>query len=394
MRSGLRFELVNVGSEDELRQAVGKDSFDVIAGIPFYYGHNAATGTVSRFLLTPPVFSSPVVRISNLNGAGENDKVLVSSSIKDIVIKQEIVYSNDIEEMFRLVNSGEYGEAYINGYMAQHCAKNGNYPNVSLSFIPNGNYELCLGVARNRDLRLVSILTQAIATISDSEIVDIVYHNTSQEIDQSIWGVIRRDPTQVIAPALVVLIIVLGLLVLLFVRTRRLNKLIAKEKNDYKSIAQLDRLSQTYNNTEFKIIAADFLAQGDESVSGALFVCDIDNFKRINDSRGHLKGDEVISALGRLLTSIFRGGDIVGRLGGDEFVVLLKDVTSMEAVEARCVELKEKSNAIVPDCPITLSIGVAVFHGKVDFGELFKLADAALYDVKNSGKDAYKVHIV
>lgn len=392
-RSGLEFELINVDSQSRLREEIDDGLYDVVAGMPYYYGRNAASGTVSRFLLTPPVFSSPVVRINSIQGhdSEENKEVLVAESLKDVHIPGEILYSSNIEEMFRLVNSGTYSEAYVNGYMAQYWAKTGNYPNVTLSFMPNGNNELCLGVYRKLDLNLVSVLTQAIATITDVEIADIVYRNTNQPVVDDLWSIIRRDPAQVAAPVFLVLMVVLGLLTLLFLKTKRLNKLISQEKNTYKEISQIDRLSQTYNNTEFKHLANEFLSQTETKITGALIICDIDDFKKINDTFGHLKGDQVIQKIGHLLTSTFSSRDVVGRLGGDEFAILVKDVPDNEMVENYCAEVKEKSRSLIPESAITLSVGVAVFSGNVSFDTLFKQADAVLYDVKNSGKDSYKL---
>ena len=390
-RSGIEFELFNASDEALLKKALDDGTCDIVLGVPYVYSNSIATGDSGGVLLTPPVFSSPIIRISTIRDDIKNSEIIVSRSIKSFRDKENIIYSDNVEEIFDLINRGEYGEAYMNGYMAQNFAEFNNYPNVSLSFTSYGNYELCFGVSAKSDLRLINVLSQAIATFSEAEIEEIVYANTNHEIDNSIWRIVERNPAQMAIPVLVVLTVILGLLSLFFAKTRRFNKILSKEKNEYKTMSQLDRLSKTYNNAAFKQLAMDYLNRPNADISGALIICDIDNFKSINDTLGHLKGDEVIAALGALMVSVFRENDIVGRLGGDEFVVMLKDINSIKVVEKRCTELCNKSRNVIPEREVTLSVGAAIFTGTANFDELFKLADSALYDVKNSGKANYKI---
>ncbi|NLL78235.1 MAG: GGDEF domain-containing protein [Clostridiales bacterium] len=123
-----------------------------------------------------------------------------------------------------------------------------------------------------------------------------------------------------------------------------------------------------------------------------MFVFDVDNFKKINDTMGHAFGDEVLRNIGLELKSEFRVSDILGRTGGDEFMVFLKDVKDNQVV-TREVERMErlfkdfKAGEYVK-YSVTASIGCALFPQDADnFEDLYKAADKALYKAKKRGKN-------
>lgn len=126
----------------------------------------------------------------------------------------------------------------------------------------------------------------------------------------------------------------------------------------------------------------------------ALLFLDIDDFKAINDSRGHAAGDQVLAELGRRLVGCVRATDTVARLGGDEFVIILEAVASEE--EARRVAGKIVQRVDSPfeaeggPLAVTISVGVA-FHasGAVTPGALLRRADHALYRAKEAGKNTF-----
>lgn len=123
-----------------------------------------------------------------------------------------------------------------------------------------------------------------------------------------------------------------------------------------------------------------------------MFLLDVDNFKKINDTMGHAFGDEVLSTLGHQLRAQFRASDIVGRIGGDEFMILLKDLKEDAVIqkEAKKLELffKDFRAGGYVKYSATASIGAAVFPSDAkDFKGLYKAADKALYKAKQRGKN-------
>lgn len=125
----------------------------------------------------------------------------------------------------------------------------------------------------------------------------------------------------------------------------------------------------------------------------ALAVLDVDNFKHVNDTRGHLLGDRTLAAVARLLCSRTRSVDVVARYGGDEFAVLMGDTALENAARAAerlrsCIERM----AVAGAGPITVSIGVAAVPPCApDADALMAAADSALYEAKRAGKNRVAV---
>ncbi|HEY0957111.1 MAG TPA: EAL domain-containing protein [Roseateles sp.] len=127
----------------------------------------------------------------------------------------------------------------------------------------------------------------------------------------------------------------------------------------------------------------------------ALLFIDLDNFKRVNDSLGHLEGDQVLTTVSERLIGALRGSDLVGRFGGDEFVVLLSDLESRADVvvvlEALLSVVEVPVKADGRSLSVTPSIGVAMFpdDGR-QANELIQHADTAMYRAKARGRATYQ----
>jgi diguanylate cyclase (GGDEF)-like protein len=120
----------------------------------------------------------------------------------------------------------------------------------------------------------------------------------------------------------------------------------------------------------------------------SLALLDIDDFKEVNDAFGHREGDRILAAMGKALLRVARDSDICCRYGGDEFVVILP-LTDVREAGLIAERLKSEMAKRLPDGrTVTVSIGVASCGEKTTtYRELVEKADAALYQVKKSGKD-------
>ena len=164
-----------------------------------------------------------------------------------------------------------------------------------------------------------------------------------------------------------------------------------EKKKELENKADTDLLTGLTNKlaTERKI--KDFMSHNPNTQS-MLFILDVDNFKKINDTMGHAFGDEVLRSLGQQITAIFRASDIIGRVGGDEFMIFLKNIADDDTIrkEARKVEnfFRNFQAGEYVKYAATASIGVAIFPQEgSDFESLYKAADQGLYKAKKRGKN-------
>lgn len=133
---------------------------------------------------------------------------------------------------------------------------------------------------------------------------------------------------------------------------------------------------------------------------GALIFVDIDNFKALNDTRGHAEGDDLLVEVGRRLARCVRQADTVARLGGDEFVVMAENLSSDPFVAARETEVLAGQVVgalgqpyLIGSSPYraTTSVGAALFDGREGGREeILRQADLAMYQAKRSGKNAFR----
>ena len=159
-------------------------------------------------------------------------------------------------------------------------------------------------------------------------------------------------------------------------------------------LSSTDALTGLANRRSFYAQAGITLALCSRNHNPAsLAYLDLDNFKQVNDLRGHESGDALLRTVGEVLVGCLRASDIAARVGGDEFVVLLADTTIEQArvvldkIRARLAEAPE-----VQACAVTVSIGaVSYAHAPTDISVMIKAADELMYSAKASGKDSIQV---
>ena len=154
-------------------------------------------------------------------------------------------------------------------------------------------------------------------------------------------------------------------------------------------VAAHDRLTGLLTRAEVETRLAGTLTNGS---SGELVVAmlDVDHFKRINDENGHLGGDEVLRALGRMISRVLHGAEYAGRYGGEEILMALSDADGAAAERVLKLHLAIKHDTFAtPRGPIsiTCSIGVAWAGAGDTWESLIGRADAALYQAKHGGRD-------
>ena len=128
----------------------------------------------------------------------------------------------------------------------------------------------------------------------------------------------------------------------------------------------------------------------DNDENGVLFVVDMDNFKRINDTQGHLYGDDILIRLSNIIKENTRRQDVVSRFGGDEFVIFFPGMEG-EEIDSKANNILGlvRKNFSEEKIKISCSIGAAIAKKGEVYNNLFKKADNALYKAKELGKNTF-----
>ncbi len=168
-----------------------------------------------------------------------------------------------------------------------------------------------------------------------------------------------------------------------------------KERKNLSKEAHVDALTQLYNKTYTQQVIDHYLKEHNDQVH-CFIILDLDNFKSINDTYGHLAGDIVLNQIGKILRSHFKDNDILGRIGGDEFVVFIKEAESEETIKKVLDQLVQDVHETkieeIKNHTLSMSAG-ACFSPKFgnDFMHLYKTADRELYKIKLSTKNGVSI---
>jgi len=172
-------------------------------------------------------------------------------------------------------------------------------------------------------------------------------------------------------------------------------KELKEELTQTKKDASIDFLTRVANRRSFIRALKDFVRDYYErKYPFALLMVDIDDFKKINDTYGHLCGDKVLRTVAEILKLSLRARDIIGRYGGEEFVIILPGSNLAQAVNV-AERLRKAVEEMTIDCngnpiKVTISIGVATMKDGLNEEKLISLVDKALYLAKKSGKNRIK----
>jgi len=167
---------------------------------------------------------------------------------------------------------------------------------------------------------------------------------------------------------------------------------LAEHRQALRAVSRTDSLTRLFNHGHWKDllqIEFDKCRQGQQRATLALI--DVDHFKAINDSHGHLVGDSVLRLLSEKLVQSLRAEDLAGRYGGDEFCVILPHtppVLASEVMERLRRNLGEVRSQLAPGLHISLSIGLASYSPfQLNATEWLADADQALYQAKSAGRN-------
>jgi two-component system cell cycle response regulator len=160
-----------------------------------------------------------------------------------------------------------------------------------------------------------------------------------------------------------------------------------------------DYLTRRFNRRHFmEVFYREFERAKRHGHPLSLAILDVDHFKRINDTCGHIQGDRVLVDIATIVGSNVRGEDLVARYGGEEFVILLPHIGEAGALavaeKVRAAVAAHAFSGLTPS-PVTISVGLVTFHGATPgtatIDTVLMLADTALYTAKSAGRNCVSV---
>jgi diguanylate cyclase (GGDEF)-like protein len=139
--------------------------------------------------------------------------------------------------------------------------------------------------------------------------------------------------------------------------------------------SQIDGLTGLYNAFTVKEYITEAINNKDQHSLDAFILLDFDEFKMINDTHGHLVGNDILEQLGKIMKRTFRNSDIIGRMGGDEICAYIKSIPSIKTIREKCEAINTELNEAIEGVNASVSMGVALVREKDTYDNIFKKAD-------------------
>ena len=178
-------------------------------------------------------------------------------------------------------------------------------------------------------------------------------------------------------------------------KIQAINRQLSAARDFYKRTAETDKLTGLLNKITFENNCREYIQKFSAGELAALFVIDLDNFKKANDTYGHQFGDLILKKFADKLRENFTTNAVVGRFGGDEFVILLKNVADINFVTDTARTVLEIARSLHSDkeWSLSASVGISIIDGVgKNYSEIFSAADKSVYVVKSQGRNGFSIN--
>lgn len=327
-RCGIQFDFVRPGGEERP---------DLICGLPREQVHESQKDAI---YLTKPYFEIPVSLARRSEEAMKPvERLAVPSSLLGLARTADGLENTgeftglpELDSCLKAVSQGKADAAFDNTYLLDQYLKDSRYQELETVALAEKSYPICIGVSREQDLALLSLLNKCITQISEAEIESAVLSNTMQGPQVRFSQLMERFG----------LPIFLGVLLLAVLALLKYKKILEK-------YAFYDPLTGCKNQTRF-VMEANRLIRGKNYSRYAVMCLDINQFKVLNDINGFEAGNRVLRAVGDAIGNRVRQDEIYCRASSDHFYQLLSCQDGGE--------LESKCQAIVNDvCSLHQTLG-------------------------------------
>lgn len=392
-RSGLSFEYIPVNSYTEALNMIYSGEADMIASLyadSVYAASHSLNITDDYYSLglslvrkndTSLNLQRPSVIALTKNTAGTDNY------LEKMYGKMSFKYYDTIKQCIESVRTGKTDAAILSSETASVFLQQHYYSDIVVSTGLQLGIPVSIGMRDDLPDDLMYVLNQTLKSIPSAERDDIqMAHMVQTTYAVSFTGMITAN----LIPLLSIIFGIVTLLIIVIVIKNRVRyrKILA--------VSQTDQLTGILNKMSAENRIRSYLKSKPDEIC-ALYMLDIDHFKMVNDTFGHQVGDIIIHDTAQLIYRAFSEHDIVGRMGGDEFIMLQTGCRNVQDITEKARKLSYILNRIhyvaeKGNCELTASIGIMVYnHGNYTYEELVKKADGLLYEVKEAGRNSYRI---
>jgi diguanylate cyclase (GGDEF)-like protein len=243
---------------------------------------------------------------------------------------------------------------------------------------------------------ILGVLTISAATYLQASVIIVIYTFSYTALIAGVYVLVedftRFQRVVVNAAFITVVAGLLGVMMFNYRREHYYDKKIIEEKNEALQIlANRDAMTKLFNHTKFyELLETEILHVQKNKGDLVLALLDIDHFKQVNDTYGHIMGDRVLIYVANLIQTHIGENGFVGRYGGEEFSIILMGKSLSESVEIVNTMRKIMENTVIDDqVQITFSGGVVLWQNE-SADLLVDKADQLLYQAKNMGRNCIR----
>ena len=342
---------------------------------------------------TEEYLTIPMMMIGKKEHIQKNENFIIALPKIDIVSKSyfelhypksKIIYCNDVDECLKEIKKGHADITVANIYKVNEIINKNNYRNLTMVDIGDLKYSISIGINKDMDSVLISILNKAILSITEEEKTAILIKNSSYAYkNMTIKQIFYQYNHIVFTTVIVVGIIVFN--IVFYIKT--------KKQKELEEIAYIDEVTGIWNYKKFIIEAERLLKEKSVDEKYILVCMDIHNFKYINDSYGRVLGDSVLKHIANSLKNILPEKSIYARLSGDNFVYITKYTDKKSVISFIYSNEKVYSQFCLNNndkIQLTFSFGLyEIQNGEYDVNDMLDKVMIVLQGMKNSHYSKY-----